>query len=643
MRSLHIMAKVGPRVSVRAERPVRPGEPNTLVFTLRCGRRPIVRGGGLEIVFRSDKTEVSWSPPQSADPTAPGYVTAAGPAGTDLRLAVNPMPPFAERFSFRFHVVSCYITSGELRRGQELTLTYGDTGGGGYGALAPMVAIRSRFPVLVYEGARRRVSEFYSRKYRAMGARALRCYEEADEVLMVEPRAGRPDRIFAVLPTVVQAGHPATLRAVTLDAYANLAAHDTEAADVLLLDARRRIRRRVGVLRLLRGRGRLRLDPPGPGGYYLRVEDCRRGLWGVSNPFLVTRRAPRPIFWGDPHCHSLLSDGATSSEEHYDYARNVALLDFASVTDHGPSSRDAWQETCRWADAFDRPGKFVALLGHERGFHDGKGGSCHVNYYYLTRDSLAEVPVPVRGLVGPELPARLRELQGIVVPHHTAYAVDSMGLSDWSLFDDVPISTCEVFSTHGNSESHDGPRPLIARRAGIYYQDALARGFKLGAIAGSDHHGVPCGSLLRLQDFPKNSTDEHMRLRGGLTAVRAKGLTRRALFRAIASRHTYATTGDHILMDFSVSGHPIGKVVTKARSGRRKISLLVAGAALLERVEVLKNNEVLAIYEPGEFVLRTVVVDVQAGGSASEWYYLRVLQSDGEMAWSSPVWFERGG
>ncbi len=631
------------RVTLSAQRPVRAGEPNTLTFTLRCGRRAIGRGGGLEIVFRSDKPEVSWTVPQSGDPTAPGYVAARAPAGVELRWAVSPMPPFAERFSFRFHVVSCYVTSGRLSPGQELTVTYGDTEGGSYGALAPVVAISSRFPVLIYDGARRRVSEFYSRQYRAMGARALECYQDSDALLIVQPGAGRPSHLFAVVPSAAVAGRSVELKAVALDRYANLTEHDSDAVDVLLLDAERRIRQHPSALVLRRGKGSTRLRAPGPGVYYLRLEDRRSGLWGVSNPFLVSRRPRHRLFWGDPHCHSLLSDGATSSEEHYRYARDVALLDFAAVTDHGPGSTEIWQETCRWADSFNRPGRFVTLLGHERAFQDGEGGSSHVNYYYLTGDSLAQVPEPVSGPRSPELLQRLRKLKGIVVPHHTAYAIDSMGLSDWSLFDGLPLVTCEVYSTHGNSESYDGPRPVIARRPGIYYQDALARGLRLGAIAGSDHHGVPCGSLLKLQEFPKNSTDEHMALRGGLTAARAHRLTRKALFDALVARQTYASTGDRILLDFRVSGHEMGSVVTTARRGPRRVSFLVAGTALVERVEVLKNNDVLAAFEPGQFVFRRTVTDREAGRCDREWYYLRVLQADGEMAWSSPVWFVRGG
>jgi hypothetical protein len=357
----------------------------------------------------------------------------------------------------------------------------------------------------------------------------------------------------------------------------------------------------------------------------------------------VTRTPTEASFWGDPHCHSQLSDGAASSEEHYRYARDVALLDFAAVTDHGPRSPEVWEETCRWADRFDRVGRFVTLLGHERTFTDNVGGTCHVNYYYLTRHSLADVPEPLGGRKSPELVAGLRARRGILVPHHTAYAIDHMGLSDWGLFADGPLCTCEVYSTHGSSESFIGPRPILGRRPGSSYQDALARGYRLGAIAGSDHHGVQCGSLLRLQDFPKNSTDAHMALRGGLTAVRATRLSRAGLFAAIAGRRTYATTGDRILLGFRVSGCPMGSVVQRSRPGPRRLQLLVAGTAPLAQVEVLRNNEVLASFEPGTFTFRATVTDKKAGRNPVEWYYLRIRQDDGEMAWSSPIWFEGKG
>jgi hypothetical protein len=34
-------------------------------------------------------------------------------------------------------------------------------------------------------------------------------------------------------------------------------------------------------------------------------------------------------------------------------------------------------------------------------------------------------------------------------------------------------------------------------------------------------------------------------------------------------------------------------------------------------------------------------VDDEDGGAALNWYYVRVFQSNGEAAWSSPIWVEK--
>ena len=57
------------------------------------------------------------------------------------------------------------------------------------------------------------------------------------------------------------------------------------------------------------------------------------GLSAESNPMLVTREGPR-ILWGDLHGHSNFSDGTGLPEDYYRYARDVAALDVAALTDH---------------------------------------------------------------------------------------------------------------------------------------------------------------------------------------------------------------------------------------------------------------------------------------------------------------------
>ena len=57
------------------------------------------------------------------------------------------------------------------------------------------------------------------------------------------------------------------------------------------------------------------------------------GLEAEVNP-IVIRRARRRLVWGDLHGHSGVSDGTGTPEDYYAYARDVARLDVAVLTDH---------------------------------------------------------------------------------------------------------------------------------------------------------------------------------------------------------------------------------------------------------------------------------------------------------------------
>jgi hypothetical protein len=57
------------------------------------------------------------------------------------------------------------------------------------------------------------------------------------------------------------------------------------------------------------------------------------GLDATSNPLHVSAGATR-ILWADLHGHSNLSDGTGVPEDYYRYARDVAALEVAALTDH---------------------------------------------------------------------------------------------------------------------------------------------------------------------------------------------------------------------------------------------------------------------------------------------------------------------
>ena len=89
---------------------------------------------------------------------------------------------------------------------------------------------------------------------------------------------------------------------------------------------------------------------------------------------------------------------------------------------------------------------------------------------------------------------------------------------------------------------------------------------------------------------------------GGLSAFLAPELSRRAIFDALRSRSVYATTQpDRILVDFRVDGQRVGEgdseVSIPETDAAREVTVEAAGTAPIERVELVKNNEVWREYE----------------------------------------------
>jgi len=58
----------------------------------------------------------------------------------------------------------------------------------------------------------------------------------------------------------------------------------------------------------------------------------------------------------------------------------------------------------------------------------------------------------------------------------------------------------------------------------------------------------------------------------------------------------------------------------------------------IDRIEVCRNNEFIYA-KPGEGGQSQFAFTDQQPLPGRSYYYVRVMQKDGEIAWSSPVWF----
>lgn len=325
-------------------------------------------------------------------------------------------------------------------------------------------------------------------------------------------------------------------------------------------------------------------------------------------------------FFGDIQQHSAHSDGLGTADEAYLRARDRYGDDFVALTDHESflgkrTSPGEWAYLQAVADRFEEPGRFATLVAYEwtGRRHPGPGHKCvylpRTGLPLVSRDDVAEGGAAVRAIA---------ELGGFASPHHIGWTG-----CDESGHDPIGQPVWEICSCHGCYEHWDHPLGHRGELREQTAQEMLARGHRFGFTAASDSHGL----LWHHGESRKRDP-----FRTGLTAVQAPELSRRAIFEALRNRRCYATSGEKILLDFTVADRPMGSELCAA--GPQLAQVCAVGTAPIAAIELVGPSGVLERREAGaERAQLEVPIDAR-------WVYARVIQADGEMAWSSPIFID---
>jgi len=332
-------------------------------------------------------------------------------------------------------------------------------------------------------------------------------------------------------------------------------------------------------------------------------------------------------FFGDIHGQISYSDGRGTHDQFYNYEKHISRLDFGAVTDHGDFpdevSLSEWNIARLVASVFNEPGKFVAFLAYEWTSNEVRTEEFgHKNVYYPGDEGEIFSPCHENGGTPDALFASAKRYGALVVPHHVSATWGSVkACTDWSYHDpEVQIIT-EITSSHGVMEYDGNPRAHVhAPVPNCSVQHALARGYRLGLIGGSDTHKLAPGR------------------NGGIAGVICDELSREAVFGAFKSRRCYASSDARLLIEFSVNGHQMGQEAPAARPGGPvAVSYTVNADRPLVAVEIVKNNETVHWDEPAGTAVTGEWRDPTTP-SPGAYYYLRVELEGGDFAWSSPIW-----
>ena len=225
-----------------------------------------------------------------------------------------------------------------------MTITYGDTTGGGPGIMMTQTSgARTPFPLYVDLD----------------GAGEWRPLPILPFAVVGTTVAG----VHGFAPSVVRPGESFELSVRAEDRFYNRATGDIPGFDVVV----------GGEVRASTGAGseaitivELALDEPGVYWTTLRSRDVEPQITGGANPILVVEDPEYGIYWGDTHGHSGYAEGIGTLDFFLQFARDDARLDFVTHSEHDTALDAGEWELMRAKSAeYDDPGRFIPYLGWE--------------------------------------------------------------------------------------------------------------------------------------------------------------------------------------------------------------------------------------------------------------------------------------
>lgn len=336
------------------------------------------------------------------------------------------------------------------------------------------------------------------------------------------------------------------------------------------------------------------------------------------------------VYFGEMHGHTNFSDGLTDVDSYYTNIRDNAKLDFAALTDHDHGGigkpelyGEIWKKIQAAAKKYYSPGKFTTILAYEK---DSYPWYNNMVVYFNSHDADMIIPETFGEVSRKELEDILKRDDIIIVPHDTYHLEAGTDLSkiDVELF----TTLIEIYSRGDSAEYFGTPyNECDAQCAGCFWQDALARGAKMGCIGGSDDHicqnGLYSEKYEGLERFP------------GITGVWAKENTVEGIFEALKARRCYGFMGPgRVSIDFRINGHYMGEEFSDCKD--REIYFKIESDTEIKRVTIVKNERDYMYFRRREQFLFDYTSERE-----NDCYYLRVELSDGRCAWTSPIWVKR--
>lgn len=389
-----------------------------------------------------------------------------------------------------------------------------------------------------------------------------------------------------------------------------------------------------------------------PGIYTIQLVNTKTKEAFRSSPIKCFPENSRHLFWGLLHGESERIDSTENIESCLRHMRDDRALNFYGTSPFESAEEtpnDTWKLISQNVAEFDEADRFVTLLGFQwAGSHKEEG----VRQIIFNKDTK-----PILRKKDPKNSALKRLYKSFSAKEILSIPSFTMGKGygfDFSEFDPEVERVVEIYNAWGSSEcsKKDGnTRPIGSKgKTGIQeypegaIQKALLANYRFGFVAGGlDDRGI----------YGELYDSDQEQYSPGLTAIIAPEHSRAALLEALYNRSCYATTGERIIVGLYLAGAPMGSEInTSLKQGllmNRHLSGYVAGTTDIKTVEIIRNGKVIHTLKGSGYSLEFSYDDMTPLEKVAiksnkkppfVFYYLRVTQKDGHIAWSSPIWVD---
>lgn len=387
--------------------------------------------------------------------------------------------------------------------------------------------------------------------------------------------------------------------------------------------------------------------------YKIQLKNLMTNDTFYSSPIKCFADHANQLYWGLFHGESVLYDAGKNIESCLRYNRDDKALQFYSTSsfeseDETPS--DLWKMITSQISEFNEEDRFTTYLGMQWCGAAESEGLRQIIYLKDNKPILRKNESKSNNLKKIYKSHQPKDL--ISIP---SFTMANQCVYNFENFTPEYEHVVEIYNAWGSSEclsSEGNTKPIYSKSKKGFNEKkegsiraALNNNYRFGFVAGGlDDRGI----------FSKLYDTDQVQYTPGLTAVLSPNHSRDSIIQALMNHSCYATTGARMIIGLNIAEKPMGtKLDIQNKPGlsfNRHITGYAIGTTQIKEITIFRNGKEYKTFKPEadffEFtmddsdLLEKLLLKANNGNPECVYYYMRVIQEDEHIAWTSPIWVD---